>query len=225
MPGALTLYWAPTSPFVRLVTAAAHELGVAGRFRLVEATVENIVDVVSPVNPLAQIPTLVLEDGAVLYDSATIVAWLDARYGAALAEPLGGRGADRWRIATRTAAATGLMDAAVAERHLALQPDGHRPDGFIERLRARRMRVLDHLAGGVAPAEAPVTTDALAAACALAYLDFRFPSEDWRGAHPALAEWFAAFGRRPSMQATAPDAPPDPPPDSTAAPTAAGNPG
>lgn len=208
MTGELTLYWAPTSPFARFVEVAARELGVADRFRLVEATVDNIVDVVSPVNPLAQIPTLVLEDGAVLYDSAVIVAWLDARFGDALDPPLGGRDDDRWRIATRTAAATGLMDAAVAGRHLSAQPDGHRPDGMIERLRARLFRVLAHLAETAAPADAPadapVTTDAIATGCALSYLDFRYPEEDWRSAHPALADWYEAFGKRPSMQATAP---------------------
>ncbi|MDE0254221.1 MAG: glutathione S-transferase N-terminal domain-containing protein, partial [Rhodospirillaceae bacterium] len=173
MAGDLTLYWAPTSPFARIVMAAAHELGVADRFRLVEATVENIVDVVSPANPLAQIPTMDLGDGTILYDSAVIVAWLDAQFGGALASPLGGAGDDRWRIAARTAAATGLMDAAVAERHLSLQPEGHRPDGFIERLRGRRARVLTRLGETVAPVDAPVTTDAIAAGCALGYLDFR----------------------------------------------------
>lgn len=209
MAGDLTLYWAPTSPFARFVMAAARELGVAGRFRLVEATVENIVDVVSPANPLAQIPTLELEDGAILYDSAVIVAWLDAHFGDALDSPLdsplGGTGEDRWLIAARTAAATGLMDTAVAERHLSLQPEGKRPDGFIERMRDRRARVLTHLGETAAPVDAPVTTDAIAAGCALGYLDFRFPEEDWRGGRPALAFWYDGFGRRPAMQATAPD--------------------
>ncbi len=204
MAGDHTLYWASTSPFARFVMAAAHELGVSGRFRLVEATVENIVDVVSPVNPLAQIPTLVLGDGTVLYDSPVIVAWLDAQFGGALDSPLGGAGDDRWRIAARTAAATGLMDAAVAGRHLASQPEGHRPDAFVERLRARRARALDHLAETVAPADARVTTDAIATACALGYLDFRYPEEDWRSGRPALATWSEAFSRRPAMQATAP---------------------
>ena len=200
----LTLYWAPTSPFARFVTAAAHELGVAGRFRLVEATVENIVDVVSPANPLAQIPTLDLGNGTILYDSAVIVAWLDTQFGEALDSPLGGAGDDRWRIAARTAAATGLMDAAVAGRHLSLQPENQRPDSLIERLRDRRARVLTHLDETAAPAGAPVTTDAIAAGCALGYLDFRYPEEDWRRDRPALASWYDAFSRRPAMLATAP---------------------
>ena len=205
MSGALTLYWASTSPFARFVMAAAHELGMADGLRPVEATVDNIVELVSPANPLAQIPTLVLGDGTILYDSAVIVAWLDAQFGDALDLPLGGAGDDRWRIAARTAAATGLMDAAVAERHLTLQPEGHRPDGFIERLRRRRERVLTHLAETAAPADAPVTIDAIAVGCALGYLDFRYPDEDWRDGRPALASWYNAFSRRPAMLATAPD--------------------
>ena len=205
-PGTLTLYWAPTSPFARFVMAAAHELGAADRFRLVEATVENIVDVVSPVNPLAQIPTLAIGDGTVLYDSAVIVAWLDAQFGGGLDTPLGGTGNDRWRIAARTAAATGLMDAAVAGRHLASQAEGHRPDAFIERLQLRRARVLTYLAESFVPVDAPVTTDAIAVGCALGYLDFRYPEEDWRSGRPALAGWYETYAKRPAMQATVPRA-------------------
>ena len=135
-----------------------------------------------------------------------IVAWLDAQFGGALDTPLGGKGNDRWRIAARTAAATGLMDAAVAGRHLASQAEGHRPDAFIERLQLRRARVLTYLAESFVPADAPVTTDAIAVGCALGYLDFRYPEEDWRSGRPALAGWYETYAKRPAMQATVPRA-------------------
>lgn len=38
--------------------------------------------------------------------------------------------------------------------------------------------------------------------CALSYIDFRFGALDWRGTHPALADWHATFSTRPSMRAT-----------------------
>ena len=44
-----------------------------------------------------------------------------------------------------------------------------------------------------------------AAACALAYIDFRMPELEWRSNRPALAAWFETFGARPSMAATVPE--------------------
>ena len=50
----------------------------------------------------------------------------------------------------------------------------------------------------------PVTVGHISIGCALGYLDLRFPEDDWRTAHPALAAWYADFAQRPSMVATAP---------------------
>ena len=46
----------------------------------------------------------------------------------------------------------------------------------------------------------------IAFGCALGYMDFRFPDVDWRAQAPRSAEWFEAFNRRASMQATLPTA-------------------
>jgi glutathione S-transferase len=53
-------------------------------------------------------------------------------------------------------------------------------------------------------AATPPTIGHIAAACALGWLDFRFPADDWRTTRPGLAEWYASFAERPSMQATQP---------------------
>jgi glutathione S-transferase len=42
----------------------------------------------------------------------------------------------------------------------------------------------------------------IAAASLLTYLDFRWPSRDWRAAHPRLAAWLDEMERRPSLQST-----------------------
>ena len=47
---------------------------------------------------------------------------------------------------------------------------------------------------------------AIAAACALGYLDFRFADKDWRSGHPELARWFSEVSQRPSMTSTLPHA-------------------
>ncbi len=49
-----------------------------------------------------------------------------------------------------------------------------------------------------------ITLGAIAVGCALGCLDFRFPDDDWRRGHPALAAWYAVFARHPSMVGSAP---------------------
>ena len=75
----LTLHWSPRSPFVRKVMLFAHETGLASRLTLVRSVVAMTTpnQALMRDNPLSKIPTLVLGDGSVLYDSAVICDYLD----------------------------------------------------------------------------------------------------------------------------------------------------
>jgi len=53
----------------------------------------------------------------------------------------------------------------------------------------------------------PLTIGEVTLACALGYLDFRFPELHWRDAHPKSAQWHAQVQSLPAMQATLPFAP------------------
>jgi len=44
----------------------------------------------------------------------------------------------------------------------------------------------------------------VAIACALGYIDFRFPELGWCDANPRIAAWHAAFAQRPSIRSTMP---------------------
>jgi glutathione S-transferase len=75
----MKLHWSPRSPFVRKVMVVAHDIGVAGRIervRTVAAMMKPHPDLMLD-NPLSKIPTLVLDNGKVLYDSAVICEYLD----------------------------------------------------------------------------------------------------------------------------------------------------
>ena len=48
--------------------------------------------------------------------------------------------------------------------------------------------------------EGRVDIGSLTVACALWYLDLRFPDFDWRSRHAGVAGWFAKFSQRPSLQ-------------------------
>jgi len=77
----LTLRSSPSSPFVRKVRIAASVLGLDREIGLVPADTMNASDTVRLQNPLGKIPSLVLEDGTVLFDSRVILEYLDHRAG------------------------------------------------------------------------------------------------------------------------------------------------
>ncbi len=76
----MKLHWSPRSPFVRKVMIVAHELGLVDRLdctRTVAATTKPH-DVLMKDNPLSKLPTLVLADGTVIYDSPVICEYFDS---------------------------------------------------------------------------------------------------------------------------------------------------
>ena len=85
----MKLHWSPRSPFVRKVMIVAHERGLVGRLaciRTVAATAKPHSELMQD-NPLSKIPTLVLDDGMVIYDSPVICEYLDHLSGAPKLHP------------------------------------------------------------------------------------------------------------------------------------------
>ena len=79
----MKLHWSPRSPFVRKVMIVAHELGLVDRItciRTVAATTKPHPGLMDD-NPLSKIPTLLLDDGTVLYDSRVVCEYLDGLHG------------------------------------------------------------------------------------------------------------------------------------------------
>src|SRR5436190_16368666 len=110
----MKLYFNPASPFVRKCRVIAHELSIA--LDLAETTARDD-EALRRVNPLKKIPALVLDDGAVLYDSRVICEYLNT-VGKGSFYP---EGAARWTALRRQALADGVMDAAVANRYEVIQ--------------------------------------------------------------------------------------------------------
>src|SRR6185369_9420240 len=76
----MLLHWSPRSPFVRKVMIAAHELGLSDRVetvRTVVAASQPNIELMKQ-NPQSRLPTLVLADGSVIYDSPVICEYLDS---------------------------------------------------------------------------------------------------------------------------------------------------
>ena len=199
----MKLHWSPRSPFVRKVMIVAHERGVADRIacvRTVAAMTRPHAELMRD-NPLSKIPTLILDDGTVLYDSPVICEYLDALDGAPKLFPKAAKA--RLTALRRQAFGDGFLDLLVAlrdERARTAPSSAH-----LASAAARKAAVLTHLEREAkALGATPYSIGHVAIGCALSYLDFRFADEDWRKSHLHLANWHAAFAARASARATEP---------------------
>ncbi len=201
----MKLYHSTTSPYVRKVMVAAIELGLADGIEKVPAKVSPIVRT-SPViadNPLGKLPTLIADDGAIFFDSRVIAEHLDALAGGGKLIPAAGPA--RWQALTEQALADGMLDAALLERYeTSLRPRELLWPEWRDGQHDKVDKALDRMEETAAGFASRVDVGTIATACALAYLDFRFPDLGWRQGRPQLSGWYAAFAERPSMAATAP---------------------
>jgi glutathione S-transferase len=198
------LYYSATSPFVRKCLVSAHELGLREHLELVPAAAHpvNRDRALVAQNPLGKIPTLVTQQGLVMYDSRVICEYLNAQGDGQLLPPAGPA---RWEMLIDQALADGLTDAAVLTRYEnAVRPEPLRWNDWIA-------GQLDKVTCGLAEIErraqrliGRIDVGSIALGCALGYLDFRFASLKWRESCPNAAPWFAEFAQRESMLATQP---------------------
>jgi glutathione S-transferase len=199
----MKLHWSPRSPFVRKVMVVAHELGLVDRIvcvRTVAATTKPHAELMRD-NPLSKIPTLVLDDGTVIYDSPVICEYLDGLTGAPKLHPAEPKA--RLVALRRQALGDGFLDLLVLLRDERLRANPS--EVHTASAAARKAAVLDALeAEAPALGAAPFGIGHIAIGCALSYLDFRYADEDWRNAHPRIAGWHAGFAARPSVRATEP---------------------
>jgi glutathione S-transferase len=186
---------------VRKVMVFAHETGLVDRLTCVRTVVAMKAPNVAllPDNPLSKIPTLVLDDGAPLYDSAVICEYLDTLHDRARLFPAGGPA--RWTALRRQALGDGFLDFLLLWRHERERspPSQTLLDAFVAKYRAT-MTFLDRDASALE--RAPFGIGHIAIGCGLSYLDFRFADLGWRTEHPRIAVWHKSFAQRPSVKAT-----------------------
>lgn len=201
----MKLFSNPASPFGRKVKVAAIETGLIGRIEVVDVRTTAVApdDALLAVNPLAKIPCLVTAEAGALYDSRVICEYLDGLHEGPRLFPA--EGPARWAALRLQALADGIMDAALLARYEAfLRPEERRwPDWSAAQL-AKAGRALDSLENGTADLDGEPDIGRVALACALGYLDFRFPDLAWRQGRGRLAGWFAGIAARDSMRRTAP---------------------
>jgi len=193
---------ASASPFVRKVRIAAAILGLDRGIEIVAADTVDPNDTVRQQNPLGKIPALVLDDGAVLYDSRVIVEYLDHLAGGGRVIPTESNA--RFAALRMQALADGIMDASVLlvyEAALApIRPNTSRNGSTIRPARSsgRSARWKPRRPGS----KRRRTSGQIAVACALGY---RRPALRGRVARDASAPRAASRrvrGRRAAYEAT-----------------------
>lgn len=202
----IRVFFSPASPFVRKVMVTAHERGVQ---------IEKLASAAWPVkrdpnivrhNPSGRVPAALLPDDSPIFDSRVICVYVDAQ--GTTGGSLYPKDQTRFAVLTLEALADGLLEAALLHRYEnVLRPEDKRWDDWSRGQMEKIDGALDDLEARWLPLlQSDFHAGAVATACALGYLDFRFAEKDWRSAHPALADWFAAVSARPSLKQTAPQA-------------------
>src|SRR6266568_3735744 len=189
------------SPYTRRVAIALHLLGLP----FARNTISGFADAeaMRRINPLGRIPSLILDDGEVVIDSAAILDCIDEQVGPERALlPRSGR--ERRQALRVVALASGVVDKAgaiVYERTLRPAEKRHAP--WIERCRIQvdsGLAALEAATGaGWYVAPRPMQPD-ISVACALDYLLQRLP-EALAGGYPKLEAFAARFAALPAFAA------------------------
>lgn len=199
----MKLHWSPRSPYVRKVMIFAHETGLLDRIELTRTVVAMTKPNAGllPDNPLNKIPTLIMDDGAPLYDSVVICEYLDGLHGRPKLFPIEAKA--RWTAMRRCSLGDGLLDILILWRNE--RERKHPAPEYLDAFAVKFDASIDALEREAdALAATPFDIGHIALGCALSYVDFRFPDLAWRPSHPKLAAWHAAFAQRPSARATEP---------------------
>lgn len=202
----MRLFVTRPSPFARKAWAAVLELGLTEQVRIEELPA-RMPSVPKPdleaVNPLSKVPALITEAGALVVDSAVILAYLDSLAGGGRLIPAG---AERWRALSLEALANGCMEAGIVIRVEQMKDEQHRLASEIDTYTGKIARTLDLLEREPQWLEGNFNAGQLALACLLDWLVFRHLVAEPLAGRPRLAAWAVQVGQRPALVATRPSA-------------------
>ena len=188
------LYGGATSPFSRMAKLYGDHLNLNFRYELIDIYNAEFLD---ELNPLRQIPTLILNDENALFDSRTIFSYFEDQAGCDLTVL-------NFQQSTRISLALGMADACLQYRMEMMLSENDRNEAKILKLKARMgrsVKKLNDLADEITVGE--VRLEQFVVACSLEYLDFRY-TKNWREECGKLSSWLEVFSQRDDMIKTRP---------------------
>jgi glutathione S-transferase len=200
----MRLFYAPASPFARIVRVALLETGLDARVRQQVVTLRDLASALLPYNPVGRVPTLELDDGTILTESLLILSYIDTLHAG---RPLLPRdGSDRWRTLAEMGIAAGMLEGIVTWARELRRPENERTPSVIALETTRVNRTADALDLTVAQGgySGGLNAAHIVLGCALGWVDPRHPVWIWRTGRPALSARFDVIAARPSFQATVP---------------------
>src|SRR5919106_6235573 len=193
------------SPYTRKVRIVLAEKKIECDLELVD--VNPVDNPVNDHNPLGKIPTLLLDDGAALYDSRVIAEFLDGKSPISRLIPEDLR--DRVAVRRWEALADGVLDAGLLVRYESLREEKERSRAWTEKQLSRMKRGMAQMSAELA--ERPwchgerYSLADIALGCCLGWLGFRKPGElDWLAEYPVLSSHYQKLMARPSFADTVP---------------------
>ena len=188
------------SPYVRRVAISLRVLGFG--YEHDKRSVFGDFDSMRGTNPLGRIPSLVLDGGETLIDSATILDWLDQKAGPerALIPP---KGEARKHALRRIALATGAIDKVGAANYERLiRPSALRWDEWIERCLIQAKGAIAALDKDAWPDRDMIDQAQITTGCMLGYVRLTDPVLAPQGRYPALDALWTRLSVRPEFVAT-----------------------
>ena len=198
----MKLYYSATSPYVRKVNVFTIEAGLDDKIENITTNPWVTDASLLADNPLSKVPTLILDDGNVLYDSPVICEYLDSLNTGQKLIPVAGM--ERWMALRLQALGDGILDAAVMRFLERKRPEVQQSSDWDATQLSAIQRALVYLESNIDDWNKDLTVGQITVGCALGYLDFRFASDSWRDNQPLLAKWYSSFAERTSMQITQP---------------------
>ena len=196
-----------TSPYARKVRIVLAEKKIDADF--VPENVWAPETTIGEHNPLGKIPCLVMDDGSAVFDSRVIAEYVDTLSPVGKLIPADGR--ERAAVKTWEALADGILDAGILARLEATwRPAEQQSPAWIERQMSKIHAALQNMSSTLGESNCCHNNQFgladIAVGCALGYLDFRFPSLEWRAPFPNLDALYQRLMERQSFKDTVPPA-------------------
>ena len=189
------------SPYARRVAISLRVLAIP--YEHDTRSVFGDFDSMRKTNPLGRIPSLILDDGTVLIDSAAILDWIDESVGPkrALIPPAGPA---RREALQRIALASGAVDkiGGGANYERLIRPQRYRWPEWIERTTVQGQGALAALDALSWPADRPIDQAQITAGCVLDYVRVTAPELLPPGRYPVLDALLDRLRACPEFAAT-----------------------
>ena len=191
------------SPYVRKTRVAIAEKGVACEY--VAASPRDPASGVATANPLAKIPTLLLDDGSAIYDSSVIAEYVDGL--APSPKLIPDSFAERIAVRRWEALGNGLLDASVNIMHDRRLPEAKQQGAeYVARQMQKIEAALAFIDKTVAGTDfvhgEKFSLGDVVCGTALGYLDRVLPEFSWRERYINVKRYGAKLAARPAFKTT-----------------------